>query len=468
MLQRLASMAAGKTLGDLLTFLLFLVLSRIYGEAGLGVYSFAMALTSSLIVMADYGLLNYSVKEVSSGEIDIHQFYSSVVWLRLLLLLLVSLILIVGLIQLDPSSNVFWAIVIIWLYHVFYIFYDVCMSLFLVHEDAKLAGFFELLLRGLIALSGCALAISEAPLLVTLLAFPVSAFFVLLVALVTVYRKYGAIFTFSKFESLTTLMKEARSFALFNLLRQVATRSDILMLGLLIGMGAVGIYNAAYRIVFFVMVLSYFISLTILPTASTLFSESKERFASFFQQTMDVVMLIAIPVAVGLFLVANEVIDLLYGTSFAASAEILGVLSGVAFFNILINVLGVFLTASNQQSVRTSSQWIASMGNLSLNLIFISLWQEMGAAIATLISEGFVVLYLIYRIRNTTRFPDCWLRVFFASLGAMVFYIAFSHIMSVELWVVVPGSILLYILVLSLSGRIRRQELQVLTNLIKR
>ena len=49
------------------TFVLFVVLSRTFGQDGIGQYSFAMALTGFFGLFGDFGLYNLSVKEISRG-----------------------------------------------------------------------------------------------------------------------------------------------------------------------------------------------------------------------------------------------------------------------------------------------------------------------------------------------------------------------------------------------------------------
>lgn len=64
-LRNFSFLALGKVLGDFFTFILFVVLSRYYGQEGMGQYSFAVALTGLFMVAAEFGLLELSVKEMS-------------------------------------------------------------------------------------------------------------------------------------------------------------------------------------------------------------------------------------------------------------------------------------------------------------------------------------------------------------------------------------------------------------------
>ena len=83
-------LTAGKLVGDGSTFLLIVVLSRVFGQEGIGWYAFAMAFTGFFVVLADFGLTPFSIKELSrllrldplanSGAGNLSSSYRDVVW----------------------------------------------------------------------------------------------------------------------------------------------------------------------------------------------------------------------------------------------------------------------------------------------------------------------------------------------------------------------------------------------------
>lgn len=75
----------GKTLGDVFTFIFFVLLSRAFGQEGIGQYSFAMALAGFFWVFAEFGLYNLSIKEMSRHTGDLGEYYGGIFSLRLIL-----------------------------------------------------------------------------------------------------------------------------------------------------------------------------------------------------------------------------------------------------------------------------------------------------------------------------------------------------------------------------------------------
>jgi O-antigen/teichoic acid export membrane protein len=56
MIKNFLNLFSGRFVGDLGTFLLFVILSRHFGEEGIGQYSFATVVGGIAMIMADFGL----------------------------------------------------------------------------------------------------------------------------------------------------------------------------------------------------------------------------------------------------------------------------------------------------------------------------------------------------------------------------------------------------------------------------
>lgn len=83
--QNFGFLTLGKTLGDAFFFLFFIVLSRSFGQEGIGQYSFAIALTGFFSVFSDFGLHPFSIKELSRRTDWLRDCYSQIFSLRLIL-----------------------------------------------------------------------------------------------------------------------------------------------------------------------------------------------------------------------------------------------------------------------------------------------------------------------------------------------------------------------------------------------
>ena len=169
------------------------------------------------------------------------------------------------------------------------------------------------------------------------------------------------------------------------------------------------------------MFISQFAALSVFPLASRLYKNSDRDLAVLYHRTVNLIVLIALPLSAGLWLVAPDFIKVVFGDEFTESALILRILAGLLFLNFLSRTFGVFLMSCDQQVARTKSQWTAACVNVLGNLILIPLLGVRGAAVATLISEALLVVLFAVRLRAVLGWPRLSSRLVVSSIGVASF-----------------------------------------------
>lgn len=457
-LQNFGFLSAGKLLGDLFTFLLFVVLSRYYGQEGLGQYSFAMAIGGFMLVLSDFGLYPYSVKEISRQDGRVGVYYGKIHTLRLALAGVVVLGLLLVLPWLPFPYELKLIIALLGVQQVLYGLVDGFAAVFVAREDMHLAGLLEFTLRAVGSLTGIAVVYMGGTLVMALAALPLAALLQASIAYWAVSRKYGRPRLGLSWLDAKQALNETFPFGIARLLAQIAARMDVLLLGFLLGTAAAGIYNAAYRIVFMLMFISYFASMALFPGASRLYLDNPGELKAFYQKAMNMIILFSLPVAAGVWLVAPDLIRLVYGSEFQESGVILRFLAWLILFSFLQNTLGTFLTASDRQVERTKSQWIVAWVNGLGNLLLIPLLGIRGAAMATLFSEGLMVVLLLLRLKNVLGLPSVSSRFIMSLIATAAFCIPFFFFWHPSLFLIVPASVVIYFSVLTLFKEFRINE----------
>jgi O-antigen/teichoic acid export membrane protein len=451
-------LSVGKTLGDVFTFVMFVALSRAYGQEGLGQYSFAMAMSGFFVVFADFGLYYFSVKEMSRQGDELKAFYGKIFALRLVLSTLVMAVVLLALPWIPFAQEQKIIIALIGAYQVLYTVVDGFSAMFVAREDMHLAGLLELSLRMFASLAALAVIFTGGSLIAAISVLPLVTFLQIGVAFAWVARKYGAPWPAFSLDLFRNTLRESIPYALFRLLYQLSTRVDVLLLGILIGASAAGIYNAAYRVIFILMYLAYFASMSLFPTASKLYKSSREELNTFYHRSLRMIVLVSLPLAAGIWLIAPGLVNLIYGQEFAESAEILRYLSLLILIAFLQNVLGTFLTASDRQVERTRGQWYAALVNGAGNLILIMLLGIRGAAIATLFSETLLVLIFVVRLKALFGWPRLGSRPFIGATASAAFCLFFLYFSSIPMFLVIPLSAVIYVGVLYAFKDFREHE----------
>ena len=458
-------MAGGRILGDVFTFLLFVVIARVYGQNGLGEYSFAMAFSGFLVVFVDYGLTNYSIKELSKKNAFQGDHYGGIFSIRLVLSAIVFLLLILLLpyIPVDGNKDI---IIIISLSQVIISLVASISAALIARQDSHLVGIMEFVYRLFSAVAVIIPALLGQSLLVSLATLPIIGFIYLLAIYIFVSKKYGRPPIIFKISYYINTLKEAFSYALFMLLQQISTRTDVIIIGLMLGLSSVGVYNAAYRIIFLLMLVAYFVELALMPVITDLFQNKKNDIVRLYNQSFGVVILIAIPISAGLWLTSDEIILLVFGSEFIESSLILAVLSWVVLLAFIKSIIGVFLTSCEMQSFRTKGQWYSAFVNIFGTVLLIPYLGILGAAIATIISEIVLVVINGNNLSKIVGIPKINKRLFMGTVGSIVFCVIILSMGSVSLFISIPFAALIYLSVLLMFKDFRDNELQLFRQLV--
>lgn len=174
-------------------------------------------------------------------------------------------------------------------------------------------------------------------------------------------------------------------------------RIDIVLLSKLTDLTVVGWYGAAYRLFDTLVFLPGIVSMAImLPILSRLATRSRSDLRSAMGKGLNVMVMLGMPICTGLFVLAEPVIQLIYGKpEFLHAVPALRLLA-VALFLLYVNsVLAVVFVSLNHEKKMTVVAGLAIVVNLALNWVLIPQFQHVAAAAVTVVTELFIFCYLL-------------------------------------------------------------------------
>ena len=227
----------------------------------------------------------------------------------------------------------------------------------------------------------------------------------LITSAVIVRYRAGTFFRRINLRNSLRILKLSYPFALLILLMSLFNRVDSVMLERLlpeIGKEQAGIYAQSFRIFDAASQFSLLFAMLLLPMFSRMISHN-ENVNELIRIAMPLLMVAGLTATISCNYYKQEVIDLLYVAHSPYSSKIFGILM-IGFLFISVSYLyGTLLTANN--NLRHLNILAAStvVINISLNLILIPKYQAYGAAISSLISQGYYaiaqVILAVYLIR---------------------------------------------------------------------
>ena len=217
--------------------------------------------------------------------------------------------------------------------------------------------------------------------------------------------------------------------ALSLFLSSVYSKLDITMLGSMSTKTAAGLYTNAHKIIEMIITACTSISAVFLPRLSYYYKHDREKFTQLIDSGIKILSFISIPAAVGLFVLAPQAIELLYGKEFIPSASTVRILSVLIIVKSFGNLLCYQLViCTGNEKKRLPAYALANVANIILNALLIPSLANDGAAIASVVSEIIVNVYQFIKMRKIIIIP--------ISKSALIQSLISSSVMGVVIFLV--------------------------------
>jgi len=195
----------------------------------------------------------------------------------------------------------------------------------------------------------------------------------------------------------------AAPFAVLNVVGPVFMEIDIIMLSWLTTYSSVGIYNAPYRIILFLYAIPFALRRALFPNLSNLIKNNKEEAEKVIKASLRLITFIAIPLASGLIIMADDIVGLLFPEEYFGSSTVLKIMAIMLVLHYLRSIYNVILFSDNKERIAVSIFLAVTILNILLDVIFIQRHDYVGAAYASLIAEAFLVVGYYFVVRKVIK-----------------------------------------------------------------
>ena len=258
-------------------------------------------------------------------------------------------------------------------------------------------------------------------------------------------------FTFSRL-NITRHLKPVLILLASTIAIELYTMMDVTMLGIFCEDAVVGYYNNASKFARVVTTLVASVGTVLLPRLSYYFTHDKlHEFSEVIKTVREVLIYVTIPAVIGMMLLSEDIICVLFGKSFQPASLTLTIMAPLVFAVVFNNFYGTqVLITLGQEKRLLYSVFVGAIVNLILNSILIPHFEHNGAAVASVLSEMMVWLCTRHYAAEFIDVPIEKKQVL-AVVGASIFMAVFVYLitllnlpMIVELVVSVIIGVLLY------------------------
>lgn len=449
-------------------FVYTIYIARYLGADGFGTLSFALAFSGIFSILADLGLSTLTVREVARDKSLVKKYLGNVLSVKIILSFLTFglILLFINLLNYPQSSInvVFFVSLSLILNSIVVIFY----SIFQAFEEMEYQSIGQIL-NSILMFTGVLIAIylSFNVIGISFIYF-ISSTIVLIYIVIIYLWKFSVPKLEYNLEFWKKTTKEALPFGLTGLSVMIYIYIDSVMLSLFRGEEVVGWYNAAYRLILFLVFIPETLNTTLFPSMSKFHFSSQESLKFMNEKYFKFMIAIGIPLVVRITILAEKLILLLFGPGYEQSIIALKILAWTLLFIFGGAVLGRLLEATNKQFVSTKITGISAIVNILLNLVLIPKFGLIGACISTVLTEIFLFANL-FRITNKLgygmsikKIRDILIKIILSCFTMAIFL---YYLMNVNLVISIVISIFSYFVTLYLVKGIDDNDLDIIRQL---
>ncbi|MEN4017736.1 MAG: flippase [Methanobacterium sp.] len=454
----------------ILAFFYMIYIARYLGTDGFGILSFALAFTGILSIFTDLGLNTLTVREVARDKSLTNKYFSNIFFIKMIFCILTFGLMALIINLLGYSLETINVVYLVGLSVIFTAISGFFNSIFQAHEKMEYQSL-GLVLQNFLMFIGVLIVINFG------LSIIVFAFVYFISSLISLF--YILIVYFWKFPPRNVeirrnywkpTIKESLPFGLTAVFATVYVWIDSVMLSLMQGNEAVGLYNAAYRIIIVLLFIQSVSSISIFPTMSKFYISSKNSLKMTVEKYFKFMFIISIPIGIIVMLLSDKIILFVFGVQYENSILLLQILVWATVFTFIYTAFVQMFLSTNKQFVITKITALCMMINIILNLILIPQFSYIGASFVTVITE-FTILVLVFKSYSKIGYgisrkqSKLMIKVIIASLimGLFIFYFK-----ELETYLLLLFAIIIYITLILLTKCIDKDDANLIHVLIKK
>jgi O-antigen/teichoic acid export membrane protein len=385
-----AVLSVAQLISRFLGFLVTIHLTRVLQTNQFGVIVFATSVLAYAALIAELGFDSYGPLEVARHTVPLHVLARTIMTVRLLLTVL-AFALLVGFAWAVPTSGLLRLILVLYGLSMVTDAIDLSWA-FLGAEIMRPKAIADVVSQGLQTL-GAFLLISTPEHVVRMpLIFLVARIVTVIPLLIWFARHFGWPGLGIDRNLLGPLLQGALPLCGTTAVALVSHNFDLVLLGLWFGVGSTGVYGAAYRIVWMPTLLAVAFYTALRPSLARASVQGLDTVESLLQRSTRMLTAVGVGVVVGGWLLAEPAVLFLYGEGYRDAIRPLQLLLAAFGLLIMSRLYRLILVAFHRQAVDFQIMALAAVVNILLNIWLIRSYTTVGAALAALVSELFILL----------------------------------------------------------------------------
>ena len=214
-------------------------------------------------------------------------------------------------------------------------------------------------------------------------------YFLIAIVLLVIYHKLGGQKLRFSFKTARELFRVSRHYIISGMMVTIFAQTDKIMLKLMIDNEATGFYSTAVACA----TITGFVFVAIIDSVRPLIFESRKKSQEEFEKNLvrlySVIIFLSLAQSVFMTLLAKPIIQILYGSAYLDSVNLLRLVVWFTTFSYMGSVRNIWILSEGKQKYLWKVNLMGASLNIILNAITIPYMGAMGAAFASLLTQFF-------------------------------------------------------------------------------
>ena len=384
-----------------INFLIVVWLTRYFGPLVYGQWNFALNFAVIFAVLSDFGFGFLAVQKISRDKSKITEYIHNALIIKLILGLVNLGLIVLAIHFLGKGREIVALVYFLGIYVIINTFSIFFQSIFRANQKMQYEAICQVLQSlSLLILIVFVFVSNYESILNISYAYIASSIIGVLFSLIFLRNYLPSLAISLNLGSYKNTLKEVWPFAFGVFLTAVYCKSGVVFLSMMKGDYAVGIFSAAYNFIFLFFLLPQYLTSSIYPYFSQLFSENKQRLVANFKKLFKIFIFLASVSSLLIALLAPLIIKIIYGSQYSASVVILQFLSVAVFFGFVKQIISIALYSVNLQKKVMKIQFLAVLVSVIGNIIFIYTVGIYGAVVMAILTEIVLAFGYYYYYQN--------------------------------------------------------------------
>lgn len=394
----------GQIVGRLLRAVIIIYAARLLGAGGWGAFSYALSLAAFLTIFSDFGVNALLTREgVKSPELRNKYLATAFALKASVLIVLMALVTLLA----DKLTSIPAAAALLPIVSLIFAFdslRDLGVAFARSLEKMEIEAWINILTNLSITVFGFIFLYYFGTVQSLTWGYALGSGLGLLAITYTLRGYLKGLWTNIDMSLTKSFLTSAWPFGLLGLMGVVMINTDVLMLGWLTTAEATGFYAAAQRPIQLLYIAPTLIAAAFFPALTRSVKNQDADFRPIFERGVVATYLLAVPIAIGGFLLASPIMELLYGSAYLPGTSSFAILAltTLAVFPATIIANGVY--AHDKQKNLLSYVILGVSGNIFLNFLLIPILGIAGSALSTFVNQIIINVYLWRQFKKVSDF----------------------------------------------------------------